>query len=196
MGIFPSMIGGPSGPTSPQTIDDLFQAEEVGTNAQGQSLAETYEAQGDTAEAGAYTNAASIANANARLATIGGTVEQQQQALQLRQTIGTQQATQAGNGFGAGGSGLAIMRSSNRQGLLEQQLTGVNSELQSAGYAAQGEASTAEASAATAAATAATALSQSEASLSQQAKTTASQIQGPTPAAPPGTADIPHFANF
>lgn len=160
-------------PVNPSTISDLFSAINTAPVDFAQSASETALASGDEAEQSAYTQAENIATANARLAQVGGTVAEAQQGLQIRKTLGSQRAAVSAGGFGESGSALAVMRSSTRQGLLQQQITGVNAEEQAAGYQEQGAASVAEGAAAGAAASSASSLAASDAALGTASKTNA-----------------------
>lgn len=160
-------------PINSTTVSDLFSAIDTATTQDAQSLAENYTAVGDTGEENAYTTAAAIANANSRLAAINGTIQQAQEALALRRTQGAATAGVAAGGFTVGGSALDILRGNNRQGLLEQQLTGSTAQLAAGGYAQQGEASVAEAAAAGTASQAASVLSASDLAVASQSKTNA-----------------------
>jgi hypothetical protein len=160
-------------PVNENTISDLFSAIDTAVTQDAQSQAETFTEAGDTGEENAYNTAAAISNANARLAVVNGSIQQAQEALALRQTQGAAVAATASSGFTTGGSALDILRGNNRQGLLEQQLTGSTAELASGGYAQQAAASTAESSAAGAAAGAAGVLSASDLAVAAQSKTNA-----------------------
>jgi hypothetical protein len=160
-------------PVTEQTTGDLFADITGGVTDFANAGASSATAAGDLEEAGAYETAEAIANSNARLAGVAGTVEQAQQGIQIRQTLGTQMSQVAAGGFGESGSALSLLRSSTQQGLLAQQITGVNAELQAAGYEQQGAASEAEAGAASGAATAASGLAASYAALGAASKTAA-----------------------
>lgn len=163
----------PGNPEYLGLVSDLFSAINTSAASFGQAAGQSALAAGDTQEAGAYGNAQAIANANASLALSAGQVEQAQTGLQVRKAIGAQQAGVAANGFGASGSALALLRSSTRQGLLQQQIIGMNAALESGGYQEQGAAASAEAAAATAAASSASALAASENAIGAASKTNA-----------------------
>jgi len=165
--------GSGSAALTPTTISDLFNAIDQAPEDFGQADAESALAKGDTEESSAYTTAEAIANANARLATVGGQVQQAQEGIQIRQTLGSQRAAVAAGGFQESGSALDLLRSSTQQGLLQQQITGINAQEQSAGYQEQGEAAAAEGAATTAAGSAATALAGTDQALGSAAKTNA-----------------------
>ena len=157
----------------PSLVSGLFNTIDTSTQDFGQAQSNQVLAQGDTAEAGAYGNVETIAQANARLAQAAGQVEQAQQGITIRQAQGAERAAQASNGFGAGGSAAALLRESTRQGQLEQSITGINSTLQAGGYQQQGAAAAAEAAAANTAANAATSVANTETQIGQQSRTNA-----------------------
>lgn len=173
--ISPTLGAGPTAtaPLNSTTINDLFSAIDQTPEDYASAESESALATGDASEAADYTSAAAIAAANSRLATVAGTVQQAQEGLQIRQTLGTQQSQVAAGGFQEAGSALSLLKGSTQQGLLQQQITGMNAQLQSAGYAEQGTAAQAEASAAEGAGTSATALSNSEEAMGNQSKTNA-----------------------
>ena len=207
-GIYPASImpgenGGPANglgvtlPVNASSISDLFSTEMTSATDTGQSEAEATLATGDTGEATAYSNAAAIAAANARLATVGGTVEQAQQQVQLGQTLGAQRAAIAGGGFQEAGSGLNILRASTQQGRLEQQITGVNASLQAGGFEEQQAASVAEETAAQTASSEANVLSSNFASQASQSKTNAALIASAMNVSPSGQpAASNNFSDF
>ena len=182
--------GMPSTTATPTNISFLFDAINSGVTNLAQGQAETTIAQGDTSEASAYGSAADIASANARLAQIAGQVQQAQTQLQINQTIGSQRAAVAANGFAESGSALSLLRSSTQQGLLQQQVIGINSQEQAAGYLEQAAASTAEQAAATGAASSATALSASETAIGTASKTNAINEAAAMGLAIPGLSDL------
>ncbi len=129
---------------SPTALSDYATADEDTGIAKAQGIMQT----GDLKEATAYNNAASIANANARLATIGGQIQQSQENIKITKELGGQQADISGAGFGNSGSAVYLMRASKYQGALANQLYGTNASLTAGGYASQGAASEAQADAA------------------------------------------------
>jgi hypothetical protein len=163
----------PAASLTPQTASDLIASITNATQEFGQANAENAMATGDTGEETAYNTAGAIANANARLALVGGQVQQYQQGLQVQQTLGAQRAAVSAGGFAESGSSLALLRSSTQQGLLQQQITGVNSELQAGGYTEQGAAAGAEAAAAGAAAASSSALAANAQTIATTSKTNA-----------------------
>ena len=158
---------------TPQNVSSLFEAINTGVTSDAQAASEAILGTGDIAEANAYASAEGIANANARLATVGGQVAQAQEGLQITKTLGSQKAAVAASGFQESGSALSLLKSSTQQGLIQQQVIGVNAAEQAGGYLSQAAASAAEAGAATAAGNAATSLSQSEAAVGAASKTSA-----------------------
>jgi hypothetical protein len=117
--------------------------------AAGEQTALTTEATGTTAEAAQYQTAGQISAQNAATAEVSGQLQQYQNTRTLMNTLGTQRATYASNGFAQSGSALGVARSSLQQGLLQNQVLGVNSQLEAGGYLEQVAASEAEATAAT-----------------------------------------------
>lgn len=121
----------------------------------GQAAAFTIEGQGGEAEAQQYDIAAGIGANNAQIELVSGQLQQFQNTRKLVQTLGQQTAGYAGAGFASSGSALNVARSSLQQGLLQNQVLGLNANLAAGGYLEQAAASTAEATTArTAAATA------------------------------------------
>jgi len=171
-----------SGVLTPDQINALIGSvvteSGVAANAAAQSTAEGIIATGDTAEAGAYDVAQSIATGNAQLATANGTLQQYQQMRGVYQTLGSQKADISAAGFANSGTALSLARSSLQQGLLENQVIGQNAALQAGGYYQQAAASGAEATAATTASTAATATATADASQGTLAKALAQTESG------------------
>jgi hypothetical protein len=177
MSISINPLGATSGigtdPLNSQTISDLFGAIDQAPTDFAASTADSALAAGDTTEGNLYGTAEGIANSNATLAQAAGQVEQAQQGLQIRQTIGSQRAAVAAGGFQEAGSAVDLLRSSTQQGLLAQQITGVNSQLQASSYLQQGTALAAQGTAAAAAGTAANDNAASLSALGTAAKTNA-----------------------
>jgi hypothetical protein len=146
----------------------LYGEEAGSTEATGQAQSLNIEAQGTAAEAGEYGTAASISGQNAQIAAVSGQLEEYQQNRELMNTIGTQKAQISGAGFQEAGSALSLATSSMRQGLLQQQATGVNTQLEMGGYLEQAQASVAEESAANTASATEAASAATAASVSQQ----------------------------
>ena len=124
---------------------------------QGQANAFNIEAQGAAAEAGQYDLAGQISTNNAQTELVSGQLQQFQNTRKLLMTLGSQTAGYAGSGFQASGSTLSVARSSLQQGLLQNQVLGVNANLAAGGYLEQAAASQAEATTARTAAAAANA---------------------------------------
>lgn len=180
----------PAQPITPQSVSSLYQLIGQASDFSAQSDAFNTTAAGDVSEAGAYTSAGDIARANARLALVGGDIEQAQEGIKLGQTIGAQRAQVAGGGFANSGSALSLLSSSTRQGLLEQQITGVNSQLQAGGFEEQAAASDAEAAAAKAAGNTATANAAHATAMANSAKTFASATAASMSLSVPGIPKI------
>lgn len=125
-------------------VSALFGAESQQVQAQGQQQALDLESQGSLAEAGAYTTAEGISNANAQIVGVSGQLQQYQNTRQLMQTLGSQAADYSANGFQQSGTALNVARSSLQQGLLQGQVIGVNTSLEAGGYLEQAAASQAE----------------------------------------------------
>ena len=105
-------------------------------------------AYGDVANA--YATAATIANQNVTLENSAGKLQQYQEGLQAKQTIGAQRAGVAAAGFGNSGSALYLLASSNRQAALTQALTGIQTNITATGYKQQAAADVGQQAAATA----------------------------------------------
>lgn len=174
---FPSVLN-PTQVAESGIINAIYGDQGVAQAAQGQSQAEATEATGDIGESQQYQLAQASANANAQTALAGGQIQQVQNMRNVMQTIGGQQAGIAAAGFGQSGTALSLAQSSMQQGLLQNQVLGINSQLEAGGYIEQGLASAAEAQAANTAASAATELSSSEASQASIANAAAKTIQG------------------
>lgn len=105
---------------------------------------------GAKAEIEAYTAAGGIATENARLVEEAGKIQQLQQERALNMSLGTTRAELAGAGLSASGSALDILKSSVRQGYLQQQITATQTALTSNAYLEQSVASKAQVAGATA----------------------------------------------
>jgi hypothetical protein len=138
-------------------VNALYGETGTAAIAKGNAAAFTAEAGGAAAEAGQYQIASGIGSENAQTALISGQLQQFQETRQLMQTVGAQKAGIAGAGFADSGSALDLARSSLQQGLLQNQVLGVNANLQAGGYLEQSAATAATGAAATAAAAAANA---------------------------------------
>lgn len=168
-----TITAGPTTPQTPANVASLFGLEGQASEELAASQSEGIIAGGDIAEAGAYGTAGAIATANSRLALVGGDIEQAQEAIKLGNTIGSQRAAVSAGGFANSGTALNLLRSSVQQGHIQQQITGVNAQLQSGGFMEQAEAAAAEGSAATAAAASQQTLAANQAALSAATKTMA-----------------------
>lgn len=113
--------------------------------ARANAAALTTEAGGQLAEAGQYDIATAISNQNAAIAQISGTIQQYQTSRQLLRTVGQQRSGYASGGFMDSGTAMDVARSSLQQGVLQNQITGLNASLEAGGYFAQAAASAAEA---------------------------------------------------
>ena len=114
-------------------------------------------ATGDTNEANLYDEASATGLSNAAIEGVSGQLQQYQTQRQVLQTLGAQRSGIAGAGFQQSGTALDLARSSMQQGLLQEQVQGVNSDLAAGGFFTQAAASAAQASAANTAASAANA---------------------------------------
>lgn len=151
--------------------------------AQGNVAADTaaatgqgFAAQGAAVEVGGYQNAAQIAQQNAALEGVSGQITEAQTAREVAATEGAQSAGFASAGFGKGGTALAALTASTRQGQLARQMiqtqTGINqgasleqavaANMEATAAGVQGQASTALQSAYTNAANSASKQAQDE----------------------------------
>lgn len=135
----PSLLVAESG-----LVNALYGEDATSVQAAGQQAALTTEAAGSTAEAGEYGQAAAGATNNAEIATLSGQLQQYQNTRTLMNTLGTQAADVSGAGFQNSGTALNLARSSLQQGVLQNQVLGLNAELESGGYLEQASASQAE----------------------------------------------------
>lgn len=166
--------------TNPDTIlaesglfNALYGEAAAAVTATGEATALNTEAAGTTAEAAQYGTAADISQQNAQLATVSGQLQQYQNTRTLMNTLGTQQADISGAGFADTGTAVNLARSSLQQGLLQNQVLGVNAQVEAGGYLEQAAASTAEQQAAQT--TAATETTQAGTAASLSALDTAQQ---------------------
>ena len=123
-----------------QATADTTQATAYSNEAEAyQSAMAAYGGVGEayTTVAGTYETAAAQATNNATLEAAAGNIQEYQEALASQQTIGTQEADVAGSGFGQGGTALSLFRQSNRQAALTQALTGLQTNINVAGYQEQ-----------------------------------------------------------
>lgn len=94
-------------------------------------------AQGDFAEATEYTEAAALAGQNEAFTKTSTAIKEAQQARELTQTVGGQQADVAGSGFSESGSSLDLLRDSASQGALTHAVLGQQGLITEAGYEEQ-----------------------------------------------------------
>jgi len=103
---------------------------------------------GDASAEGNYTTAEGIANQDVRLEETATAIKEAQQQRQFEQTIGTQTAQVAGQGFGASGSALDLLRSSVQQGALAHATIATQGLINESSYQQQANAYAGEANAA------------------------------------------------
>lgn len=155
-------IGGGLTPTGANAINtatsELLATLGNAVADQGTQAADTAQEQGYTNEANAYgsaeaayggveaaygtvaqsyQSAAAVANNNATLEVAAGNLEQYQQGLTAKQTIGSQQAAVAAGGFGASGSALSLLRASSQQAALGNAAIGIQTAINEGGYQEQ-----------------------------------------------------------
>ena len=175
-----------------QASADTIQAEAYGNEADAYTSAmAAYSgvASAYTTVAGTYQTAAEQAGNSATLEAAAGQLQEYQEALQSQTTIGTQLSNTAGSGFGIGGSALSLLRQSNRQAALTQALTGLQTNINVAGYQEQALGAQGQSEAATGQAAQATA---QEAAVGAQA----TAAQGAATAATASAASATQSANF
>jgi hypothetical protein len=90
----------------------------TGISEIGSAVSDLFGAQGSTAAANSYSQASAIAGQNVQLEKQATAIKETQEARQIYQTIGGQQAAVGGAGFAASGSALDLLRSSMSQGAL------------------------------------------------------------------------------
>lgn len=151
----------------------LFDAKVDSANAQAQADAQAVYAQGDRAEADAYDNAASIADQNARLARVSGSVQQFQAGREAFKAMSGQRADIAAAGFGTHGTAAYMMADSAQQASLNSQMIGTQTEITVGGYQQQAEAQRAQATTARYAADAADVLGANAQNVGQMIQTNA-----------------------
>jgi len=103
----------------------------------GGAVSDLFSAEGDAAEASAYTQAAKIAGQMAEVSQDSTRIQETQAQRQIFQVMGAQSAQVAGAGLASSGSSQALMRSSASQGALQKQLIQQNGDIQTAGYEAE-----------------------------------------------------------
>ena len=143
-------------------ISDLLGFEADAAQYKAAAEGSRLDAEGAALEADAYRIAGGIAGENQRVEAMSESVRQIQIQKQVDQTIGAQKARTAANGFQLSGSSLDIMASSTREGLLSQQISGVQSQQTQSGYLAQAAAAEGEMKAAGVRGSAATKLSEAQ----------------------------------
>lgn len=158
-------------------VSSLYGEEGAAAAATGEATALSEESQGASAEAGQYQKAAAISSNNATIALVSGGLEQYVQTRQLQNTLGAQRAGVAGGGFQESGSAVDLARSSLQQGLLQNQVIGLNANMQAGGYLEQAQASEAEATAAQYASSAEAAQSGAASQVAGYDTTASGQIQ-------------------
>jgi hypothetical protein len=109
------------------------------TTAQADILAGT----GDALEAGAYGQAATLAELNAQYTKASTAIQVAQGQRQIYQTIGGEKVAAAGSGLAGGGTVADILRNSAQQGALNQAITKSQGQIQVAGYQEQAQSYTA-----------------------------------------------------
>lgn len=119
----------------------------------GGAVSDIFGAIGDKAEAGAYSEASTLAGQNAQIAAASGRIQQVQSDRQIYQSIGGSKADVAGAGLAASGSALDVIRSSTQQGALQKALIANQTSINVNGYQEEASAYQGMASAASAAST-------------------------------------------
>lgn len=94
----------------------------INFNDIGSGVADLFGAAGDTAEANAYKEAATLANQNAELEQQSTAIQTAQANRQIYQTLGAQETGVAGGGFAETGSARALFMNSAAQGALQKQV--------------------------------------------------------------------------
>ncbi len=119
-------------------------------------------ASGDLASASGYTDAASaystgstMAATNSQIALNAANVQQLQVARNVAKTVGSQQAEEAGAGFGNSGTSLYLLRDSMQQGALARGVIGIQGAINANSYNMQSTSLAGESQQAAAAASAA-----------------------------------------
>lgn len=126
------------------TVSDILGLKATAVTDTANAAASTTQAAGYAAEGAAYGTAAEVANQNAFLSEISGSVKTLQEQRALTRSLGEQTAQIAASGFAASGSNLDILRSSLQEGYITQQLTAVQTALQKGGYLEEAAAAKAE----------------------------------------------------
>lgn len=141
-----------------RAADDLLNFKATMASTPFDIRASNLQAAGDLGEADAYGSAQKIAEQNAQLAGVAGTVQIAQQQRTAMRTIGAQQAQTAASGFANSGSAISMLRDSLQQSYLGKQLIEAQTGITQGGYLEAGAAATAEQQAAQTAAGVATEL--------------------------------------
>lgn len=171
-------------------VSSLYGEEGAAAAAAGESTALATESAGASAEAGQYEKAAAISANNATIALVSGGLEQYAQTRQLQNTLGAQRAGVAGGGFANAGSAVDLARSSLQQGLIQNQVLGLNANMQAGGYLEQAQASQGEATAAEYAASAEATQSASASNISSLDTEASTKIQSYLDSIPGATSTI------
>ena len=119
----------------------------------GSGISDIFGGVGDAAEAKAYSEAATIAGQNAKLAASATAIQETQTQRQIFQTIGAQKAAVGGAGLAESGSAQDLLRSSVQQGNLQTQLVRTQGMINVNSYEQEAAAYTGMSKAATAAST-------------------------------------------
>ena len=180
----------------------LYSEAGQSANAAANAKALNLSAQGQTAEAGQYDIAQQISLQNAAIEQVSGQIQQYQTSRNVLKIAGQQQAGYAGAGFANSGTALDVARSTLQQGVLENQVTGLNASLAAGGYFSQAASSAAEATTARTAASVSTANAAAASNLAQLSANSAvatknfmSQIPGFDPNNPTGPSTYNPLSN-
>lgn len=173
----------------------LYSEAGQASNATANAKALTLSAQGQNTEASQYDTAQQISLQNAAIERVSGQIQQYQTSRNVLKVVGQQQAGYAGAGFANSGTALDVARSTLQQGVLENQVLGLNASLAAGGYFSQAASSSAEATTARTAASVSTANAAAASNLAQLSANSAvatknfmSQIPGFDPNNPTGPA--------
>jgi len=152
-----SGIGGLNGPSGWGSLGGGWSVQGVAGVASdlGGAAQDLASMAGDYSAEGNYKTAEGIANQDVRLEETATAIKEAQQQRQFEQTLGTQAAQVAGNGFGGSGSALDILRSSVQQGALAHATIATQGMINESSYQQQANAYGGEANAARSAADAA-----------------------------------------
>lgn len=103
----------------------------------GSAVSDLFGAQGATASAKSYDEAAAIADRNAQITQQMTIIKETQQSRAINKTLGAQTAGVAGAGFAKSGTALDLMRDSASQGALTKALTADQGAITENSYAEQ-----------------------------------------------------------